>query len=72
MALFTIEHLTFSYPQQTARAIDDLTLSVPEGAFMVLCGPSGCGKSTLLRQLKPWNNRASDSVAKAIVLAARG
>ena len=53
MALFTIEHLTFSYPQQTARAINDLTLSVPEGAFMVLCGPSGCGKSTLLRQLKP-------------------
>ena len=53
MALFTIEHLTFSYPQQTARAIDDLTLSIPEGAFMVLCGPSGCGKSTLLRQLKP-------------------
>ena len=50
MALFTIEHLTFSYPQQTARAINDLTLSVPEGAFMVLCGPSGCGKSTLLRQ----------------------
>lgn len=53
MALFTIEHLTFSYPQQTARAIDDLTLTIPEGAFMVLCGPSGCGKSTLLRQLKP-------------------
>ena len=53
MALFTIEHLTFSYPQQTARAINDLTLSVPEGAFVVLCGPSGCGKSTLLRQLKP-------------------
>ena len=53
MAMFTIEHLTFSYPQQTVRAIDDLTLSIPEGTFMVLCGPSGCGKSTLLRQLKP-------------------
>ena len=53
MALFTIENLTFSYPEQTVRAIDDLTLTVPEGAFVVLCGPSGCGKSTLLRQLKP-------------------
>ena len=48
MALFTIENLTFSYPEQTVRAIDDLTLTVPEGAFVVLCGPSGCGKSTLL------------------------
>ena len=53
MALFTVENLTFSYPEQTVRAIDDLTLTVPEGAFVVLCGPSGCGKSTLLRQLKP-------------------
>ena len=53
MALFTIENLTFSYPEQTARAIDGLSLTVPEGAFLVLCGPSGCGKSTLLRQLKP-------------------
>ena len=32
MALFTIENLTFSYPEQTVRAIDDLTLTVPEGA----------------------------------------
>ena len=49
MALFTVENLTFSYPGQTARAIDSLSLTVPEGAFLVLCGPSGCGKSTLLR-----------------------
>ena len=53
MALFTVENLTFFYPGQTARAIDSLSLTVPEGAFLVLCGPSGCGKSTLLRQLKP-------------------
>ena len=53
MALFTIENLTFSYPEQTICAIDHLSLTVPEGAFVVLCGPSGCGKSTLLRQLKP-------------------
>ncbi|HHS94136.1 MAG TPA: ABC transporter ATP-binding protein [Rhodobacterales bacterium] len=33
----------------TARAIDDVTLHFPEGAFSVLLGPSGCGKSTLLR-----------------------
>ena len=53
MALFTLENLTFSYPGQAIRAIDDLSLTISEGAFVVLCGPSGCGKSTLLRQLKP-------------------
>lgn len=29
-------------------AIDDITLSIQEGEFLVIVGPSGCGKSTLL------------------------
>ena len=49
---FTIKNLTFSYPEQAQRALDDVTLTVKQGEFLVLCGPSGCGKSTLLRQLK--------------------
>lgn len=52
MELFTIRNLSFAYPNQTKKAIDDLSLSVHAGEFLVLCGPSGCGKSTLLRQLK--------------------
>jgi multiple sugar transport system ATP-binding protein len=32
-------------------AVDDLTLEVADGEFMVLVGPSGCGKSTLLRMI---------------------
>ena len=50
--IFSIRRLTFSYPEQERRALDDLTLTVKQGEFLVLCGPSGCGKSTLLRQLK--------------------
>ena len=52
MASFALEHLTFTYSGQTRPALDDLTLTVPEGAVTVLCGESGSGKSTLLRQLK--------------------
>ncbi len=29
--------------------LDDLTISIPEGAFCAVVGPSGCGKSTLTR-----------------------
>jgi multiple sugar transport system ATP-binding protein len=32
-------------------AVNDLTLEIGDGEFMVLVGPSGCGKSTILRIL---------------------
>jgi NitT/TauT family transport system ATP-binding protein len=30
------------------RALDDISMTVPAGAFVAIVGPSGCGKSTLL------------------------
>jgi len=33
------------------RAVDDVTLDVYDGEFLVLVGPSGCGKTTLLRTI---------------------
>ena len=51
--IFQIKGFGFTYPEQTEKALDGITLGVRRGEFFVLCGPSGCGKSTLLRQLKP-------------------
>jgi multiple sugar transport system ATP-binding protein len=33
------------------KAVDDVSLTVRDGEFIVLVGPSGCGKSTLLRMI---------------------
>lgn len=52
MALFTIEDLSFRYPETASDVLSDLSLSIESGTYMVLCGRSGCGKTTLLRQLK--------------------
>ena len=43
-----ITNVTKAY-KNGPRAVDDVTLEVHEGEFMVLVGPSGCGKSTLLK-----------------------
>ena len=53
MQTFTISDLSFTYPTETAPALQNVSLSIEAGSFTVLCGRSGCGKSTLLRQLKP-------------------
>ncbi len=52
MAFLAVENLTFTYPNCTAPAIENVSLTVERGEFLAVCGPTGCGKSTLLRLLK--------------------
>lgn len=49
MAKVALENVSKSYG--AVEVIENLNLSVDDGAFTVFVGPSGCGKSTLLRMI---------------------
>jgi spermidine/putrescine transport system ATP-binding protein len=44
-----LEHVTKRFGDFVA--VDDLTVTVPQGSFFALLGPSGCGKTTTLRMV---------------------
>src|SRR5580765_7440642 len=50
MASIQFEGVSKVFPDGT-RAVDELTLDLPDGGFTVLVGPSGSGKSTALRMV---------------------
>uniref|UniRef100_UPI002ADE5680 ABC transporter ATP-binding protein n=1 Tax=Tepidiforma sp. TaxID=2682230 RepID=UPI002ADE5680 len=45
----TFDHVSRHFG--AVRAVDDLTLDIEDGEFLVLVGPSGCGKTTALRMV---------------------
>ena len=48
-----IQNLTFSYPQsKDTKSLDNVSINIDRGEYVVLCGKSGSGKTTLLRHLK--------------------
>src|SRR3954452_11053437 len=50
MAQVAFERVSKIYPDGT-RAVNDVSLDIQDGEFMVLVGPSGCGKTTALRMV---------------------
>jgi ATP-binding cassette subfamily B protein/ATP-binding cassette subfamily C protein/ATP-binding cassette subfamily B multidrug efflux pump len=55
------ERVSFAYPGQSARALDDVSIELPPGQTLGVVGPTGAGKSTLisllLRQYAPLAGR---------------
>ncbi|MBR3791172.1 MAG: ABC transporter ATP-binding protein, partial [Clostridia bacterium] len=52
MEIYNIKNLSFTYPNQDKKALNEINLTVNEGEFVCIMGKSGCGKTTLLRLLK--------------------
>src|SRR5436309_2138792 len=46
----------------TQRAVSDVSLEIPRGAFFSLLGPSGCGKTTILRMVAGFETPTSGEV----------
>jgi multiple sugar transport system ATP-binding protein len=62
MGQIVLDHVTKVYPGGV-KGIDDLSLDIADGEFMVLVGPSGCGKSTALRSIAGLEEITSGSIS---------
>ncbi len=50
--MITLEHVSCSYPNANGeKSLDDFSIDIGEGEFVVLCGKSGCGKTTVTRAI---------------------
>ncbi|MEO3761259.1 sn-glycerol-3-phosphate ABC transporter ATP-binding protein UgpC [Mycobacterium sp. B14F4] len=50
MAEIVLDRVTKSYPNG-ATAVQELSMTIADGEFIILVGPSGCGKSTTLNMI---------------------
>ncbi|HEY4277645.1 MAG TPA: ATP-binding cassette domain-containing protein [Conexibacter sp.] len=51
MSEIRFDHTTKAFEGGVRNAVNDLSLEIRDGEFMVLVGPSGCGKTTALRMV---------------------
>ncbi len=61
MAEVTFDHVSKAFGD--VIAVNDFTLRVEDGEFLVLVGPSGCGKSTALRLLAGLEELSSGTIS---------
>ncbi|WLR49860.1 metal ABC transporter ATP-binding protein [Bacillus tianshenii] len=58
--ILDIEHVYFRYEKQDV--LEDITFSLPQGAFLGLVGPNGSGKSTLIKLILGLQKPRSGSI----------
>src|SRR6266540_3538399 len=63
MAQIVLDDVTKVYGGGNTRAVDSLSLDIPDGDFMVFVGPSGCGKSTALRMIAGLEDITSGTIS---------
>ncbi|EPJ3207785.1 cysteine/glutathione ABC transporter ATP-binding protein/permease CydC [Salmonella enterica subsp. enterica serovar Derby] len=57
----TLHEVSFSYPGQTQKALDTLSLLAKPGEHIAILGRTGCGKSTLLQLLtRAWDPQSGE------------
>ena len=62
MAQITLDKVTKAFPGGV-KGIDEFSLNIRDGEFMVLVGPSGCGKSTALRSIAGLESITSGTIS---------
>jgi multiple sugar transport system ATP-binding protein len=65
MAALELDSLTKVYQDGDSEvvAVDDVTVSIEDGEFLVVVGPSGCGKSTTLRMVAGLETVSSGTIS---------
>lgn len=73
MEIFKAHNLSFSYPgKKEKKTLDNVSFTINQGEYVVLCGRSGSGKTTLLRHFKsvmePHGKRSGEIVFEGKLL----
>ena len=65
MATLELDSITKTFQDDSGEivAVDDVSMTIDDGEFLVVVGPSGCGKSTMLRMIAGLESITSGTLA---------